>query len=61
MKFGDYVNGCEVIDKYYSYGGKELLLDAIGIKGHSLALTNIDIQSILTKENFDVMNYVIKK
>jgi len=59
VEIGDYVNGCKVTDKYYSYGGKELLLDAIGIEGHSLALTNIDIQSILTKENFDVMNYVI--
>lgn len=61
VEIGDYVNGCKVIDKYYSYGGKELLLDAIGIEGHSLALTNIDIQSILTKENFDFMNYVIKE
>lgn len=59
IEIGDYINGCKVIDKYYSYRGKELLLDAIGIEGHSLALTNIDIQSILTKENFDVMNYVI--
>lgn len=61
VEIGDYVNGCKVIDKYYSYRGKELLLDAIRIEGHSLALTNIDIQSILTKESFDTMNYVIGK
>ena len=59
VEIGDYVNGCKVIDKYLSYGGENMLLDINDNDTNSHCLENNDIRSILTKENFDVMNYVI--
>ena len=59
VEIGDYVNGCTVIDKYLSYGGENMLLDINDNDTNSHCLENNDIKSILTKEDFDAMNYVI--
>lgn len=61
VEIGDYVNGCKVVDKYYSYGGENMLLDIADNDTNSHCLENNDIRSILTKEDFDIMKYVIKE
>lgn len=65
VEIGDYVNGYRVIDVVEDLKTKEIHLempmDYTNKELGDCTIYNKDIKSILTKENFDVMNYVIKE
>ena len=44
VEIGDYVNGCKVVDKYYSYGGENMKLDIGDNDKNSHCLENNDIR-----------------
>lgn len=56
IEIGDYVNGLLVIDKYYDYANKEWRLN----DRNGLICTEKDIKSIVTKEQFESMQYEVK-
>lgn len=65
VQVGDYVNGYRVIDVVEDLKTKEIHLempmDYTNKELGDCTIYNKDIKSILTKENFDAMNYVIGK
>ena len=55
---GDYVNGCEVLDKYL-FAGEKLVLETAGEDTNCKCLANEDIENVVTKEQFNQMKYIV--
>ncbi len=58
IEVGDYVNGYEVLDKYL-FNGEKPVLETDGEETNCKCLCNSDIKSIVTKEQFESVEYKI--
>lgn len=64
MKVGDYVNGNRVIEidnKSKDIFNKYLLVEETDYDNCNISYSNNDIKSIVTKEQFEAMEYKVKE
>ncbi len=58
IEVGDYVNGYEVLDKYL-FNGEKPVLETNGEETNCKCLCDLDIRTIVTKEQFEQVQYKV--